>query len=134
MIKAVLDTNVLVSALFWKGAPHAVVREGIAGAFCIVSSPRIMAELQETLAGKFRVSLEDMRDYLRVITVHALLVEPKETPPVVFVDPSDDKVIACAVSAGADYIVSGDKHLLSLKEFSGIHIVTPPAFLRVLHT
>ena len=123
MIKAVLDTNVLVSALFWKGAPHAVVREGIAGAFCIVSSPDIMEELLETLIEKFSVSIEDTRKYLRVITVHSLFAQPKEIPHVVLVDPSDDKIIACAANAGADYIVSGYRHLFSFKEFSGIRLV-----------
>ena len=132
MIKAVLDTNIFVSALFWKGAPYTVVRTGIAGGFVMLASPAIIAELQETLAVKFNFPSEDARDYLHLIALHALLVEPREEPRVVVVDPSDDKIIACAVAGGADYIVTGDKHLLSLRDFSDINIVTPPSFLSVL--
>jgi putative PIN family toxin of toxin-antitoxin system len=134
MIKAVLDTNVFVSALFWKGAPHAVVRQSISGAFVTVISPAIIAELQETLAVKFGLPPEDIREYLRIIAIHAAFVEPKAEPRVVASDRSDDKIIACALAGDAHCIVTGDKHLLSLKEFSGIRIVTPSTFLRVLKT
>ncbi|HEY4508201.1 MAG TPA: putative toxin-antitoxin system toxin component, PIN family [Candidatus Paceibacterota bacterium] len=132
MIKAVLDTNVFVSALFWRGAPHTVVREGIAGAFTLISSPAIMVELREALVVKFQTPAEDVREYLRVIALNAFLVEPSNVPHVVLADANDDKIIACAVNAEADYIVSGDKHLLSLKKFFSIGIITPPAFLCVL--
>lgn len=132
MIKAVLDTNIFVSALFWKGAPHTVVRTGIAGEFVMIASPAIISELQETVVVKFGFPDEDARDYLRLIALHAFLVEPREEPHIVAADPSDDKILACAVAGSADFIVTGDKHLLSLRDFSGIRIVTPSSFLSIL--
>ena len=83
-----------------------------------------MVELREALVVKFQTPAEDVREYLRVIALNAFLVEPSNVPHVVLADANDDKI--------ADYIVSGDKHLLSLKKFFSIGIITPPAFLCVL--
>jgi predicted nucleic acid-binding protein len=64
----------------------------------------------------------------------ALLVIPTEAPAVIADDPDDDHVLACAVAGEADYIVSGDRHLLTLGEYRGIRILRPAAFLALLDT
>jgi len=72
----------------------------------------------------------DYKDALvQVVRLSRLVVPKPFSAPVVIQDPSDDKVLVCAVTAGVDRIVTGDAHLLDLKEFRGIPILTPTAFL-----
>lgn len=109
-----------------------VVRKGLSGVFAIVTSPAIIAELREKLSVKFGLPSDDVREYLRVIAIHATFVEPREEAHIVVADRSDDKIVACALTGDAHYIVTGDKHLLSLKGFSSVRIVTPAVFLKLL--
>lgn len=132
MIKAVLDTNVFVSALFWKGTPHKILQKGLFGDFTILTSAAIIEELQQTLLVKFGFPNEDTRQFLTLIAIHSAFAEPEEVPRVVLVDPNDDKVIACAIAGEAEYLVTGDRHLLALKKFGDITIVTPLRFLPLL--
>jgi putative PIN family toxin of toxin-antitoxin system len=89
----------------------------------------LLAELEEVLQRpKFaqRLSLAGVTSHTLVLGYAALarLVEPAEIAPVILADPDDDAVLACAVAAHAEIIVSGDSHLLDLKDYKGILIVT----------
>ncbi|MBI4159895.1 putative toxin-antitoxin system toxin component, PIN family [Candidatus Wolfebacteria bacterium] len=132
MIRAVLDTNVFISSLFWRGVPYQIVQKGLGGSFLIVTSLEILEEIGETLRRKFRFPAEDTRAFLGIITVNSHLAEPQDKVEVVRADPPDNKIIECAVAGRAHFIVSGDRHLLDLRKHGGAKIVTAREFLSFL--
>lgn len=132
MIRAVLDSNVFISSLFWRGAPYRIVQKGLGGGFIIITSPEVLREIGETLQRKFRFPIDDTNAFLEVITLNSYIVEPQEKVWIVKADPSDNKIIECAIAGEAHFIVSGDKHLLKVKEYTGVRILTPREFLKFL--
>jgi putative PIN family toxin of toxin-antitoxin system len=130
----VADTNTLVSGLLWHGNPRRVLDAARAGTLQMSTTAALLAELEEVLQRpKFaqRLSLAGVASHTLVLGYAALarLVEPAEIAPVIIADPDDDAVLACAVAARAEIIVSGDGHLLDLKEYEGISIVTAAQLL-----
>lgn len=132
-----LDTNTIVSALLWRGNPRKLLDAVRAGVVDSATSPMLLAELADVLgrtkfAAKVQVSGETaeqmINDYARV----ARVVFPLAAPRVVPDDPDDDHVIACAVAARVDLIVSGDSDLLVMGEYAGIRIVTVAQALALL--
>lgn len=127
--KIVIDTNIYISAIFWGGKPREIIELGRSGYICIFCSSEIKKEIDEKLRLKFKLDAEE--------TLHILLDFSTFTTPVkitkrikaIYDDPDDDKFIECAVACGADYIVSGDKHLLRMKEYEGIKIMSAAGFL-----
>ena len=127
-MRVVVDTNVLVSGIFFGGAPRRVV-EAVAGSAIEASATseivdeydRVVAEMISRKQGKLR------RDALSVLMSKIELVEPV-TKVEVCRDPDDDKFIGCAIDAGAYYIVSGDKDLLDISEYGGVEMVTAADF------
>ena len=129
-MRLVLDTNTIVSGLLWKGAPHALleaVRER--RELMVHSSPKLLAELADVMAReKFAAAVAAsgyspdvlIQRYLQVVRV----VVPAIIAPVIAADPDDDHVLACALAARADLVVSGDSDLLNLKTYQGVPIVT----------
>lgn len=129
-MKAVIDTNVLIAGLLWRGPPHALLEQVRVGSVSLVSSPALLAELADVMGRvKFDAiltrtntsrerSLADVRRLAEVI-------EPPLLPQPVCRDPDDDELLALAIAAKVDLIVSGDKDLLSLGGFQGIPIVAP---------
>lgn len=135
MIKVVLDTNVLVSALIRTGKPRSLLFEIVRGNLQLILSRGILEELTEVAADdkiKKYVEEEDVRKFLRLIGSTAKIVTVKSRFKAVKDDPSDDLFLRTAYDGGADYIVSGDKHLLSLNEFRGIKILTVNEILDLL--
>jgi putative PIN family toxin of toxin-antitoxin system len=132
MVRAVLDTNVFVSALFWKDAPYRILRKGFRGTFLILISPDILEEISRVLRRRFEFPSEDTNAFLEIIAVNAHIVIPTMKLRIVKKDPSDDKIIECAVVGGGQYIVTGDRHLLDLKKYQKVEIVTPQEFLKKL--
>lgn len=138
MIKAVLDTNVVISGLLWTGTPRKILHAADEERFFLFTSSELLEELAYVLhRPKFKAFLarrgSDFKDVLAQIVRLARLVVPKPFSEIIVAqDPSDDMVLACAVTAAADLIVTGDEHLLSLEEFRGIPIITPAAFLQRL--
>jgi putative PIN family toxin of toxin-antitoxin system len=129
MIKVVLDTNVFISALFWKGAPYQIFKRILEGAILNFVSPQILEELKERLLEKFKLPPERVKEYLEIIVFNSQVVYPKKKLNIVKEDPNDNKIIECALEAQASFIVSGDKHLLEIKEYKGIRIISPKEFL-----
>lgn len=125
----VLDTNVLVSAFGWKGSPHDVFLGCVRGTHHLFTSPPILEELGRVLRyDKFGFDAGDIEEFMSIVLETASIVAPEIRMDIIREDPSDNRILECAVTACADFIVSGDKHLLDLKHFHSIQIVSPEAF------
>ena len=131
MIKAVLDTNILVSATFWNGNPYKITQKAIDKKIQCYSSKEILDEYAKALKRDFKLDDNQIEKRIEIISQFTILVEPKTKVNVV-TDKDDNKFIETALEAKADYIVSGDHHLLDLKEFRGIKIVKAKEFLEML--
>ena len=128
--KATLDTNILISALGWKGNPKRVFGKITSGEVELVISDEQFAELSETLEyPKFGFTKEQKDKFKSLILEIATFVKPVEKIDVIKDDPDDNIILECAVTGSVDYIVSGDPDLLDLKEFRGIKIRTAKGFL-----
>ena len=131
-VRVVLDTNVFVSGMFWgRGNPNSILRKCLNREVTLLISQDILDELKGILMRerKFGLSEEDVRVHIDLVSMNSELVQPKYRLDVVKDDPSDNKFLECAVSGKADYIVSGDRHLLSLGEYQGVKIVDSRKFV-----
>ncbi len=129
-MRAVIDTNVLLSGLLWHGQPHMLLKHVRAGTLAMVSSPALLDELAEVIGrAKFDAILmranTSREQALAEVRQLAEVVEPPPLPAPVCRDPDDDEVLALALAAQVDLIVSGDDDLLVLQAFEGIPILTP---------
>jgi putative PIN family toxin of toxin-antitoxin system len=125
-VKAVLDTNVLISAyVFPGGKPEAVYRLALEGQLEIGTSRALLAEFGRVLADKFDWIPDRVEAAVVQVAQIASMVEPTEAVKVVTADPADDRVLEAAHAFAADVIVSGDAHLLDIGSWSGIEIVSP---------
>ena len=132
MIRAVLDTNTIVSGVGWGGPPGAVLDAALAGHFDIVTSPALLDELRRVLAyPKLQAVIGDAGEFIKLLALAAIVVAPTETVELVQ-DPDDDRLIEAALAAHADVIVTGDQDLLTLGHVYQIQILTPRAFLEAL--
>ena len=129
-MRIVVDTNVIVSALVFGGVPRRVF-EMVEDGFCeFYHSPEIQSETRRVLHDKFGWEKEKLDRYLKVLWRLGEEVIPHRRVNAVREDPDDNRIIECAIAAGADVIVSGDRHLLRLGAFEGIAILAPREFLR----
>ena len=129
-MKAILDTNVLISAyVFPGGKPEAVYRLALEGRLEIGTSLPLLAELGRVLSQKFGWTPDRVEAAVAQMTRVASVVKPVETVQVVIADPADDRVLEAARAFGADVIVSGDRHLLDLGTWSDIQIISPAVFI-----
>ena len=128
-MKAVLDTNIFISGIFWKGASNKVILNWKEGKFMLVTSLGTISELIKVLKD-FKIKLPDemIREWVDLIVRNSIIVEPKEKIAIVKDDPKDNIFVEIAIAGNVDYIVSQDNHLLKLKEFRGIKIITPEEF------
>jgi uncharacterized protein len=129
MLRVVADTNVLISALMFGGLPGSFLDLALSRAFLLVTSSALLDELDEKLRGKFEVTGDDAEMIRLRLLNSSLVAEPTITLKVIANDPDDDRVLECAIASGADFVVSGDRHLLRLGSFRGIRIMTVRQFL-----
>jgi putative PIN family toxin of toxin-antitoxin system len=123
-LRAVLDTNILVSALvFPGGVPESVYRLALDGRLSLVTSPALLAELGRVLSDKFDWEPDRTEEAVSQVARLADVVRPEATVHAVSADPSDDRLMEAAAAGGADVIVSGDHHLLELRTWRGIEVV-----------
>jgi uncharacterized protein len=128
-VRAVIDTNVLLSGLLWPGNSHVLIEQVRAGALTLVSSPVLLAELAEVAArSKFKdiLARSNTNPELMLAQVRLLaeIVDPPPLPEPVSRDPDDDAVLALAAAARPDLIITGDKDLLVLGAHAGVPIVS----------
>ena len=134
-MRAVIDTNVLVSALLWGGTPRALLEHVRNGAVTLISSPALLAELARVLERpKFDVVLlrsnTSRAQTLAEVRQLADVIDPSLLSQPVCRDKDDDEVLALAVDAQVDIVISGDDDLLSLGSFEGIPILSPAQALQ----
>lgn len=130
-MKVVLDTNVVISGLFFGGIPRAILTDWSYGRFQLMLSVEILHEYERVareLDRKYQVLDGDWEQVLRLIALNATLVAAQPLKKQVCTDPKDDKFLACARSSSASLIVSGDKHLLDVSGWNDIEVLTPRQF------
>lgn len=127
---AVFDTNVLIAALVAKGLCHEAFQRAVR-LRVLASSEPLLDELEATLRKKF-VIVPTTTAFLAALRQQVRLVEPVSIPVPVCRDPDDDVVLATAVAAGADVIVTGDQDLQVLGDYQRIPILNPRQFLEWL--
>ena len=131
-MKVVLDTNIFISGIFWKGSSNSIITNWKEGKFTLVTSLEAVSEIIKVLKDfKIRLSDDMIKEWIDLIRRNSIIVEPKEKIEAVKDDPKDSIFIETAVAGNVDYIISQDNHLLKLKEFRGIKIVTPEEFNKI---
>lgn len=131
MYKIVIDTNVLISAIVFGGKPRHILELIIEGKIRLVISESILEEVKAVLGGKkFQYPPKILHTIIAEIGNISEFVEPKIKINTITKDPDDNKILECAFEARADFIVSGDNHLLEIGAFKGIEIMSPSDFIK----
>jgi len=131
-MKIVLDANVIISAFAARGLCESIM-EVCLSEHEVILCDELLTEILNNLRSKIKLTpliVDDIEEFLRE---HSVLADPMPLDPGVCRDPDDVKVLGLAEASGADYIITGDKDLLHLKEFHGIPILTPRSFSDILH-
>ena len=136
-MKIVLDTNIWISGILWRGAPHRIIIAAEERKVEICASFEILQELfgvlqREKFSSCFKASGIQLEDVCAQVIRLCTVVKVNFAVDVVADDPEDNKFLACASAALANVIISGDQHLLRLKKFDDISIVTPARFIKLL--
>jgi len=126
---AVFDTNVLIAAIITEGICSKLLHRARIGEFSLILCPFIMKELRRILSKKFRLSHEELALAMEPISeAISQVIEHNLKITDICRDADDDNIIACAVAAKADYLVTGDSDLLDIKRYKDIKIITPRDF------
>jgi putative PIN family toxin of toxin-antitoxin system len=137
-LRAVLDTNVMISGLFGQGTLTATIYTlWVSRAFTLVTSREILREVADVLHlpdihRRFQPRPQTITRFFRLVFRKAILTQDLYVTDRLTADPTDNKFLAAALEGQADYIVSRDPHLLNLKHFHTTQIVEPPAFVRAV--
>ena len=132
-MRAILDTNVFVSGIFWEGNfCSQIIDKWRNKEFELVSSIEILDELVKTLKD-FKIQMPDemIEEWRNLIIENSIIVEPTTKLDVIKEDPDDNKFLEAGVTGKANFIISQDNHLLKLKEYQGIKIVSPEEALLI---
>lgn len=138
MMIVVLDTNVIISALLSrKGAPSKIFEYWADERFDVAVSKPLLDELERVLGYKriqryFKQSKLMPSRFLKSFRAVAVEVEPDFKLNLISEDPADNRILECAISANGSYIITGDEHLLNIKEYRGIQILSPAEFITLL--
>jgi putative PIN family toxin of toxin-antitoxin system len=128
-VKVILDTNVLVSGIFFSGVPLDILTAWRDGRINLIVSPEIVGEhrrVGEEMENKFPGV--ELVPFLELLAIEATMVATKPLSEAVCTDPDDDKFLACALASKAKLICSGDKALLKTTGYRGIEVLTPQSF------
>jgi putative PIN family toxin of toxin-antitoxin system len=130
-MRVVLDTNVLVSGIFFTGPPASILAAWAGGRFELIASVEILAEYRRVGARLgSRYPAVDAEPLLDLVTRESRIVDPIPVPTSACDDPDDLMFLACAIAGHARSVVTGDRALLRASGFQGIEVVTPREFLR----
>ena len=129
-MKLVLDTNIFISSFFWGGNPRKIMTRIIDGRDILFVSYEILQEVFFVMSRpKFNVNHRQVIRFINSIEEIALRVTLLGTVQGVCRDSDDDKILECAVLGDVDFIISGDRDLLSLKKFQGISIMSASEYI-----
>lgn len=136
-MRVVLDTNVVASGLLWDGVPRQLLHAAREYTLHVYTSTTLLLELTDILgrtkfAHKLAATHLSVDQLVECYALLATVVHPVAITPTVLDDPDDDHVLVCAQAAKAEIIVSGDRHLLDLKEHQGIRIMTAAEVVKVI--
>ncbi|MGA2468410.1 MAG: putative toxin-antitoxin system toxin component, PIN family [Thermodesulfobacteriota bacterium] len=132
-MRVVADTNVLISALLFGGVSDQVFLAGLRGEIQLITSDPLLKELERVLKNKFKLDVHFVREVIDEVRNVAEVVEVSSHIDVISHPDEDNRVLECAVDGRADFIVTGDtRHILPLKEYRGIKILSPSEFIRRL--
>ena len=131
-IKVVFDTNILFSGTGWRGSPFQCLQLARQGKVILLICREILAEYHEKLQTKLSKTPAQATRAVAEILSFSTLIEIDQSLHIIHDDPDDDKVVECAVEGNATHIVSGDHHLLDLKEHNGIPIVRASKFIELV--
>lgn len=131
--KVILDTNVLVSGIFFSGPPARILKAWQDGHFQLVLSEDILNEYRRVIqALAAKLGRIDFELILETILIESELVPSYTFETPICEDPDDDKFLACAMASQSNYLVTGDNHLLKLGKFLDTNIITPRHFIDTL--
>jgi len=129
-VRVVADTNVLTSALLFGGVSDQVFLAGLRGEIQLITSDPLLKELERILKNKFKLDVQLVRGVIEEVRNVAEIVAVSSHIDVISHPEVDNRVLECAVDGKADFIVTGDtKHILPLKKFRGIKILSPSEFI-----
>jgi putative PIN family toxin of toxin-antitoxin system len=129
-MKIILDTNVFISGIFFRGPPSQILENWQKQRFQIVLSEHILIEYQRVAEElSYKYPQVDIAPIIELVTIYGQLIDTKSIDISLCEDPDDDKFIECAVAGKCDIIVSGDKHLLKLSGYKGIKVLKPRGFV-----
>jgi len=132
--KVVIDTNVFISGLNFAGKPNEVLELFIKGEIEVYISPFILKELERILRKKFEWNEKQLQKILDKIKKKAVIVQAETKISIIKAKEDDNRILECGVDGKVQYIISGDKrHILPLKNFRGIKILSPSEFLGLLN-
>jgi putative PIN family toxin of toxin-antitoxin system len=129
-MRAILDTNVFISGIFFAGPPSQILKAWQNQSLQIVLSRQILGEYKrvaEALGSKFPTV--DILPIIELVTIHGQFVDTQAVDISICKDPDDDKFLECAVASKCKTIISGDKHLLKLTGYEGISVLSPRIFV-----
>jgi len=134
-VRVVADTNILVSALLFGGTSEQVFLAGLRGEIQLLTSLSLLKEFEKVLKEKFKLNIHLVREIIGEVMDVAEIVEVSSHIKATSYPDGDNRVLECAVDGKADFIVTGDtRHILPLKEYGGIKILSPSEFLKHLPT
>lgn len=134
-MRVVPDTNTLISAIFWHGAPRLFLDRARQSEFELCTTVPLIQEFEDvlhrpTFAGRLMRLNATPTALTDALAAWVTVVQPAHIPPVVLADPDDDALFACAVAAHAKVVVSGDRHVLQIRTYRGITIMPVHELLR----
>ena len=131
--KVVLDTNILISALGWEGNPKIVFNKVLNGELDLIISDRQLSEIIRVLNyPKFNFNDEEKIRFINILLSISTLIKLNYVLDFIKEDKDDNIILTSAINGKADFIITGDEHLLKLKEFKNIKILKANDFLKAL--
>ncbi len=134
MIRLVIDTNVFVSALISTRSIPALLLDEAGKKYSLFISKEILSEVEDVISReKFGFTIQKISSALEAILSFSEIIDPEIKVDVIKSDPDDNKILECAIACRASYIVSGDSHLLELREYGSIKMINPKTALELLN-
>jgi putative PIN family toxin of toxin-antitoxin system len=129
-MKIVLDSNIFVSSFYWKGNPRKVFDRITNGFDELYITDEILKEISTVMSSeKFNTNRQEIEEYIEIIESYSIKLFPQNITEEVSRDKDDDKILQCGLEGNVDFIITGDKDLLVLKEYKNIKIIKPKDYL-----